>query len=367
MDEPEVNQEPASQPEGTPPDRGLKTYTADEKLALLQAYDAWTGPMEAFCEQAGVTSASLCKWRRQFRAYGAEGLQPRPNERNTGGTSRAAYSPEERRAAVEAYLKSGQTRDAFRRIWGMSGESLRRWVEVYRLRGPRGLEHPGEGTPGRRPGPRLAASVRGEIERTQREHPGYGLKRIRQWLWRFGGLKVSTGSVRKTLRAAGVKRVTKSGRGRAGIPRVRSFERAGPNELWQSDLTSVVLPRSGRRVYLVVFLDDYSRYVVSWGLAMQQRQELVVEALLEGIQRCGKPREVLTDQGRQYFSWRGKGAFTTLLAKQGIRHVVARSHHPQTVGKCERLWETLQEEFWERIAPGELSGVRAGLVHKVAH
>src|SRR5204862_5208447 len=83
-------------------------------------------------------------------------------------------------------------------------------------------------------------------------------------------------------------------------------------------------------------------------------------------QKYGKPREVLTDQGRQYFAWRGKSAFQKLLVKQGIEHAVARSHHPQTLGKCERLWQSVAEELWDRVHPQELEEARARLKHYFA-
>ena len=81
------------------------------------------------------------------------------------------------------------------------------------------------------------------------------------------------------------------------------FERARAGELWQSDITTFLLTRHSQRVYLTVFLDDYSRYIVSWGLYLHQKQDIVIETLLSGIERFGKPKEVLTDQGRQYFAW----------------------------------------------------------------
>jgi len=137
--------------------------------------------------------------------------------------------------------------------------------------------------------------------------------------------------------------------------------------MWQSDITSFVLPRQGRRVYLTVFLDDYSRYIVSWGLYLNQKQEIVIETLLQGIERFGKPKEVLTDQGRQYFAWRGKSDLQKLLQKEGIQHVVARTHHPQTVGKTERFWATVGEEFWERLQPQEFLEAKERFGHFVAH
>jgi transposase InsO family protein len=60
------------------------------------------------------------------------------------------------------------------------------------------------------------------------------------------------------------------------------------------------------------------------------------------------PREILTDQGRQYTAWRGVTGFEEELHRQGIRHVKSRPHHPQTCGKIERFWKTMWEEFLSR-------------------
>jgi transposase InsO family protein len=193
------------------------------------------------------------------------------------------------------------------------------------------------------------------------------MRRVRDFLKRFGGIQVSAGSVRNVLHEAGLADPPPAGRAKRKASLPRRFERARPGELWQSDITSYVLRRHATRVYLTVFLDDFSRYVVSWQLATQQRGELVQEALLEGIARFGKPVEVLTDQGRQYFSWRGKSRFQKLLVREGIRHVVSRTHHPQTLGKCERLWKTVGEELWERARPQDLAEARERLGHFFAH
>jgi transposase InsO family protein len=208
--------------------------------------------------------------------------------------------------------------------------------------------------------------VRDEIARTKTRFPEFGLKKVRDFLRRFQGIAVSTGTVARTLQERGIARAAPRKKRRRPT-RPRLFERARPGELWQSDITSFVLSRPGTRVYLVVFLDDHSRYVVNHGLHVQMRSATVIEALLEGIARYGKPAEVLTDQGPQYFSWRGKSGFQKLLLREGVRHVVARSHHPQTLGKCERLWETVGQEFWDRARPQDLSDARERLAHFFAH
>jgi hypothetical protein len=87
---------------------------------------------------------------------------------------------------------------------------------------------------------------------------------------------------------------------------------------------------------------------VGHALAHHQKAELVLEALERGIASYGVPREVLTDQGRQYTTWRGTTVFEEELRRQGIAHVKSRPQHPQTLGKVERFWKTLWEEFLSR-------------------
>jgi len=272
------------------------------------------------------------------------------------------YDPDQRRQAVEAFHKSSMNIEDFSRIWGVGKNSLRGWLKRYEEEGPQGLERKEYGRKGRprRPG------MREEIEEVKRKHPDFGLRKVRDFLFRFHGVKVSTGSVRNTVQEKGLGPSRHHKRRKKSQP-PRRFERAKAGELWQSDITSFVLPRRSQRIYLTVFLDDYSRYIVSWGLYLHQKQEIVIETLLDGSERFGKPKEVLTDQGRQYFAWRGKSDFQKLLIREGIQHVVARTHHPQTAGKTERFWATVGEEFWERVQPQEFSEAKERFGHFVAH
>jgi transposase InsO family protein len=236
----------------------------------------------------------------------------------------------------------------------------------YEQGGPQALEPRRRGRPPGAGRSTLPVPLQAEIVRTKRRFPTFGLKKVRDFLKRFGGKSVSTGSVRKVLAAEGLHQPIEPTR-RRKREIVRRFERSKPGELWQTDITSYVLTRSRVRVYLTVFLDDFSRYVVSWSLATHQRSALVCEALMEGIERFGKPEEVLSDQGRQYFAWRGKSDFQRLLVREGIRHVVSRTHHPETLGKCERLWETIGTELWQRTQPQDLGEARERLAHYFAH
>ncbi len=351
------NEEPSSLPGGrsSAAERRVVLRSALEIEALLSAYGSSGESVPAFAASHGLRASTVYGWLRRAR-------QGEPLRQTGSLRGRRVFGAEERRTALEAWSKSGLTAIAFSKLWGVSPESLRGWRRAYELGGPQALEPKKLGRPTGGGLSMLPAALQSEIVRTKRRFPFFGLKKVRDFLKRFAGQSVSTGSVRKVLAAEGLHE-RPAERRRRKRPLVRRFERSKPGELWQTDITSFVLSRSGVRVYLVVFLDDFSRYVVSWKLATSQRSELVCEALMEGIERFGKPKEILSDQGRQYFAWRGKSDFQRLLVREGIEHVVARTHHPETLGKCERLWETIGTELWERARPQELTEARERLGH----
>ncbi|NNC63175.1 MAG: transposase family protein, partial [Gammaproteobacteria bacterium] len=109
----------------------------------------------------------------------------------------------------------------------------------------------------------------------------------------------------------------------------------------------------------------HSRFVVGFGLHASSGGALVREALESGIVRFGPPEEVLTDNGPQYHSWRGKSALTKLLERRGIRQIVARPRHPQTLGKTERFWGTLWRECAEQAVFRTVEEARERIGHFV--
>ena len=189
---------------------------------------------------------------------------------------------------------------------------------------------------------RVAGPKRAAVIAQRSEHPEWGTRRIRDVMARFEGLGISETTVRRILHEEGLLVEREETAPREKPP--RRFERAEPNQLWQSDIFTFELRRN-QRLYVAAFLDDHSRYLVSWAMAHHQKSTLVLEAIERGMAEYGEPREVLTDQGRQYTAWRGETEFAQLLRRHGIAHVKSRPQHPQTLGKIERFWKTLWEEF----------------------
>lgn len=119
------------------------------------------------------------------------------------------------------------------------------------------------------------------------------------------------------------------------------FKRARPNRLWQTDMFTFVMKRQNRRVYLVVYMDDHSRFVVGWGLFSSPSTEMVIEALKAALESFKAPEELLTDNGPQYVTRRGKSRFAVVCTQRGIRQIVSHPRRPQTLGKVEGFWATL--------------------------
>jgi transposase InsO family protein len=243
---------------------------------------------------------------------------------------------------LDSWLRSGLPAGDFAPLVGLSKHTLYSWKKRFDQQGPGGLmDHPR----GARLGSKLPEVTKRTILLLKDAHPEWGVERISDELVRGPALPASPSAVARVLHEAGYVLID-----RPTDPhpeKVQHFERAKPNQLWQTDLFTFVLKRTNRRVYLVAFLDDHSRFVAGYGLYGSATTALVVEVLRAAIASYGQPEEVLTDNGPQYVTWRGQSQFSRELAKRGIRQIVSRPKHPQTLGKIERFWGTLWRECVE--------------------
>ncbi len=254
---------------------------------------------------------------------------------------------------LETYHKSGLPAGDFAAMVGVSRHTLYRWSKMYREDGADAFLRPHHM---REENPPLNELTRRTILLIKQSHPDYGCQRISDILKRGPGLQASAGSIAKVLHRAGYQDTSLPTVPHK--PKIRRFEREHSNQLWQTDLFTFVLKRQNRRVYMVLFIDDYSRYVVGWSLHASQSTALVIEAFRSAIASYQAPAEILTDNGSQYITWRGKGAFSKECEKRGIKQIVARPRRPETLGKVERFWGTLWRELLSSAIFADLGEAR---------
>ena len=248
-----------------------------------------------------------------------------------------------RRKAVQLCLEEGFPVEQVAREMGVGQSTLSKWVRLYRDQGEAGLKSKPRGRGRRRP--KVAAAVKTQVVELKRRHPDLGIQKISQFLRRVLFLPVSRETVRRTLHEQLLLKKPKR-KPQRNPPKPRFFERSTPNQMWQTDIFTFRL--GAKNAYLIGFLDDHSRYLVGLDLFRSQTAEHVLEVYRTAIAEYGVPKEMLSDQGRQYSSWRGTTRFEAELRKDRVRHIKSRPHHPMTLGKIERFWKTIWEEFLVR-------------------
>lgn len=118
-------------------------------------------------------------------------------------------------------------------------------------------------------------------------------------------------------------------------------------------LSKSILAGQSRKLYIVSVVDSCSR--VAWAEVVEDIKALTV---MFAVMNCFRMidtefgirfAEVLTDNGPEFgtkVSKRKDGhPFERLLMEMGVKHRYTRPYRPQTNGKVERFWRTLEEDL----------------------
>lgn len=182
-----------------------------------------------------------------------------------------------------------------------------------------------------------------EIDKIFTAHPFYGKRRIHVALSEIG-YEVGLKYVRTLMRKMGLKAIFP--KKNTSIPNrahkvypylLRDVEILKPNQVWSTDITYIRLLHGF--VYLVAVIDWFSRYVISWKLAVTMDKDFCVEALEEALSK-GLPEVFNSDQGSQFTSLE----FTQKLEEKSVKISMDGK------GRCldnifvERLWRSVKYE-----------------------
>lgn len=124
------------------------------------------------------------------------------------------------------------------------------------------------------------------------------------------------------------------------------YEYSSPHELWHTDWTTCPFTKK----QMIAFIDDCTRVLIHAEYFAQATTENTILSLANAIERWGKPKAILTDNGTQFTPARSdKGPFSLWCEEREIKHILGRVHHPQTNGKIERWFGTYKQEYDERF------------------
>jgi putative transposase len=116
---------------------------------------------------------------------------------------------------------------------------------------------------------------------------------------------------------------------------LRGVSAAHPNHIWGSDITYIRL--RGGWMFLMVVLDWFSRYIVSWTLDDTLEMPFVLEAANDALGKA-TPQIWNTDQGSQFTS----PQFTQLVAVTGAQISMDGKGRALDNIFTERLWRTIK-------------------------
>jgi len=258
------------------------------------------------------------------------------------GEKKKRFSAQEKLLILSEIDGKDTTLEMVAERYNLAVGTIKRWLEKRKSSAdsedPLGLE--GLADKSTRPktiSNRLPKATQERILSCWQERPGLGPSQIHNQLKREG-LKASTKAVRKVLIDNGYRK-----KERIGLDGLKRFEAEWPNKMWQMDILDFWLGKL--RVYLMLVLDDHSRFIVGYGLFTEATMSHAISTIRSSIRRYGKPESLLTDRGMQFYSWRTMGRFQKMLESLNIEHILARAHHPQTLGKVEALNKRIQNEM----------------------
>lgn len=221
---------------------------------------------------------------------------------------------------------------------GLSERTIRRYLAQYRGNGFYGLFPKGKGQKPRKDA--ISPELLEQAILLRREVPSRSVSQIIQILeWEGkaqpGQLKRSTLQEKLTERGYSSRQMRMYTS--AGVA-ARRFQQRYRNSLWQSDIKyGPFLPigpsGTNKQVYLVLFVDDATRFVLHGEFYETLDQSIVEDCFRKAIQQYGAPEAVYFDNGKQYRTkWMGR-----TCSKLGIRLLFTKPYSPESKGKVERL------------------------------
>lgn len=188
------------------------------------------------------------------------------------------------------------------------------------------------------------------VDEIYTKYPFYGARRIRIELERSHDIDIGRDRVRNLMKLLGLEAIYPKPNTSKPAPNhivypylLRGIKASYPNHIWGTDITYI--RTADGFVYLVAFIDWYSRYVISWQLSDSLDNAFVVSALEDALSfmadcSFGTPCICNSDQGSHFTSQ----AYTNILEQVGIQISMDGRGRALDNIFTERLWRTVKYE-----------------------
>lgn len=180
------------------------------------------------------------------------------------------------------------------------------------------------------------------------EYPGYGYRRIHEYLLRKGA-RVNCKRIRRVMKQYSLftskprrlqKRGSHCGEQLVYPNLIAGMKLTGPNQVWATDITFIKLLKGF--VYLNAIIDIYTRRIVGWSVSKNMGHEFCLEALRVALRRQKPPEGLIhhSDRGVQYTSI----GYINYLKSNGIKPSMSKVATPTDNAFIEAFFKTLKRE-----------------------
>ncbi|HVY67888.1 MAG TPA: IS3 family transposase [Patescibacteria group bacterium] len=177
--------------------------------------------------------------------------------------------------------------------------------------------------------------LKNRIEQVLHEHPSYGHRRLAL------AMGINKKRIRRVMRLFGIKPYRRRGRKfkkpkDPGVIHPNLIQDmpfpTQTNIIWASDFTYI--PFHSRVLYLATIKDVFDRRIVGWSLWPNHSVQLPLTALIDAVEKHGRPQILHSDQGSEYKS----RLYASFAQNLGIRLSMSHKGSP---------WENgFQESFY---------------------
>ena len=176
--------------------------------------------------------------------------------------------------------------------------------------------------------------LKNQIELALKDHNGYGHKRLATHL------KINKKRILRVMKLFGIKPYRRRGK---KFRKSKDSAKVYPNLLqlipfpnqaniaWVSDFTE--LSFHNKKIYLATVMDLFGRKIVGWSLLNTHSVQLPLNALIDAVEKYGRPKILHSDQGSEYKS----KVYTDFAENLGIKLSMSKQGSP---------WENGYQESW---------------------
>lgn len=204
--------------------------------------------------------------------------------------------------------------------------------------------------------------LKNQIEHVLAQHPSYGHRRIAILL------KMNKKKIRRVMRLFDIKPYRRRGR---RFRKIKDYSTTypnliqsmpfpdKPNNIWVSDFTYI--PFHGKYVYLATIMDIFNRKVVGWSLLTTHSVQLTISALINAVEKQGRPDILHSDQGSEYKS----KLYTGFAKNLGISISISHKGCPWENGYQESFYDKFKIDLGDPNRFKTLGELSAVIYHQI--